>query len=104
MELGPVVDSVRSLYLLSGELLDVGLLSTPVKRQPALHGTPTDAPHVPRLYQIVNAMPTTKIQSWTQYSDGKDGTLLWNAFLSNKMDTGYFAKPAIPKSPKPKGK
>jgi hypothetical protein len=104
MEIGPRVDSVRSLFLLSGEHLDVGLRSMPVRKQPALRGTPTDAPHVPKLLATRNATLTTSTPLWTQFSDSKDGTLMWNASSLNEKATDCFAKPAMPKSRKNKGK
>jgi hypothetical protein len=104
MEIGPKLDSVRSLFLLSGEPQDDGLRSMPVRKQPALQGTPTDAPHVPKLSGTQNATLTTSIQSWTQFSGFKAGTHMWNAFLSSKTDTDCFAKPVMLKSRKNKGK
>jgi len=104
MELGPKLDSVRSLYLLSGELQDDGLQSMPVRREHGLVGTPTDVPHVPKLSGTPNATLTTSIPLWTQFSDSKVGMFMWNAFSSRETDTGCFAKPAMPKSRKSKGK
>jgi len=104
MEIGPKLDSVRSLYLLSGEHLDVGLQSMPVRRQHGLLGTPTDVPHVPKLSGTPNATLTTSIQLWTQFSDSKVGTFMWNVFSSNETATGCFAKPAMPRSRKSSGK
>ena len=98
MELGPVVDSVRSLYLHSGEPQDDGLQSMPVRKQPALRGTSTDVPHVPKLWATPNVMLTTSIPLWTQFSDSKVGTFMWNVFSSSETATGCFAKPAMPKS------
>lgn len=104
MELGPVVDSVRSLYLHSGEPQDDGLQSMPVRKQPALRGMPTDVPHVPKLSGTPNAMLTTSIPLWTQFSDSKVGMFMWNVFSSNETVTDCFAKPAMPKSRKSRGK
>lgn len=104
MELGPKLDSVRSLYLHSGELQDDGLQSMPVRKQPALRGTSTDVPHVPKLSGTPNAMLTTSIPLWTQFSDSKVGMFMWNVFSSNEKATGCFAKPAMPKSRKNRGK
>jgi len=104
MELGPVVDSVRSLYLHSGELQDDGLQSMPVRRERALLGTSTDVPHVPKLSGTRNAMLTTSIPLWTQFSDSKVGTFMLNAFSLSETATDCFAKPAMPRSRKSKGK
>lgn len=104
MELGPVVDSVRSLYLHSGELQDDGLQSMPVRREHGLVGTSTDVPHVPKLSGTPNATLTTSIPLWTQFSDSKVGMFMWNAFSSRETDTGCFAKPAMPRSRKSKEK
>jgi hypothetical protein len=98
MEIGPKLDSVRLLYLLSGERLDDGLRSMPVRRQHGLVGTPTDVPHVPKLWATPNVMLTTSIPLWTQFSDSKVGMFMWNAFSSSETGTGCFAKPAMPKS------
>ena len=104
MELGPVVDSVRSLYLLSGEHQDDGLRSMPVRREHGLVGTSTDVPHVPKLSGTPNAMSTTSIPLWTQFSDSKVGMFMWNAFSSREKATDCFAKPAMPKSRKSREK
>lgn len=104
MELGPKLDSVLSLYLHSGELPGDGPRSMPVKKQRALRGTNTDAPHVPRLLATQNAKSTTSIPWWIQFADSKVGTYMSNVFSSKERATGCFANPAMPKSRRNKSK
>lgn len=104
MELGPKLDSVLSLYRHSGVLPGDGLRSMPAKKQRALRGTSTDAPHVPKLSATQNATWTTSIPLWIRLSDSKAGMFMSSVFLLKNPVTGCFAKPAIPKSPKSKSK
>lgn len=99
MTLGPKLDSVHSLYLHSGEPLDDGHLSMLAKKPPVSQETNTSARRVFKPSVTLNVTLTTSILSWTQFSDSKAGTYMWNAYLSSAKGTGCFAKPAIPKSP-----
>jgi len=73
-----------------------GLPNTPVKRMPALVGTNTDVPHVPRLSETSTSKQTTSSLSWTPFAGLNHGMFTSNGSLSKSMDTKQFAKPAIP--------
>lgn len=97
MELGPNLDSVRSLYLHSDEPLDDGLLNMLVKKQQGWRATRTGVKPVLQPLVTPTAKLIIKPPLWTRLSDSKAGTNMWNGSLSNEKATGCFAKPATPK-------
>ena len=100
MELGPKLDSVRSLHLHSAELLEDGGRSTLAERLHALDVISTGVLLAKKSSAIKKPTLITSSPSSILFEDFVDGTNTYNDYSSKLMDSDYFVPSVIRKSRK----